>query len=254
MSPRLAFALDAAFRAGRSTLSLFQTGTAIELKEDETPVTLADKNAERMIRELIEKSFPHDKILGEEEGGDTDALDRWVIDPIDGTKSFVSGVPLYGTLIAYEQDGVPILGVSYFPALDQMFYAEVGGGAFVDGRPCHVSGKTAIRSSVLSCGGLSSMLKQGRWDTFAKLSLTTLATRSWSDAYGHCLVASGRIEGMVDPIVNRWDISAIKVIVEEAGGHFTDFKGRNPFDAGNFQLEALCSNGWIHEELLAAYA
>lgn len=253
MTSRLAFAIDAAYRGGKSTLGLFQTGADVELKQDATPVTLADRNAERLIREMIERQFPNDKILGEEEGGDTDALDRWVIDPIDGTKSFVSGVPLYATLVSYEQNGRPILGVCYLPGLDQMLYAEVGSGAFVNGRPCRVSQKKEVRQSVLACGGLSSMLKYGRWEPFAEMSLRTMATRTWSDAYGHYLVATGRIEGMVDPIVNRWDISALKVIVEEAGGRFTDFQGQDPFEKGNSELEALCSNGWVHEELLAAY-
>ena len=111
MSPRLAFAIDAAYRAGRGTLAHFQVGTDVEIKADATPVTVADKNAERQIREAIEQAFPGDHVLGEEEGGDMTVPDRWVIDPIDGTKSFVAGVPLYGTLLSYEVDRQPILGV-----------------------------------------------------------------------------------------------------------------------------------------------
>lgn len=115
MSPRLALAVDAAFRAGKSTLAHFQTPLAVETKEDDSPVTVADRNAERMIREQIARAFPGDAILGEEEGGDFDAEERWVIDPIDGTKSFVAGVPLYATLIAFEREGLPILGACSSP-------------------------------------------------------------------------------------------------------------------------------------------
>lgn len=253
MSPRLAFAIEAAYRGGRSTLAHFRSGAEVERKSDDTPVTVADRVAERLIRSLIESAFPNDAILGEEEGGDTDARDRWVIDPIDGTKSFVSGVPLYSTLLAYEQDGVPILGVCYFPALDEMLYAEVGGGAFCNGRPCRVSTKSNLKDSVLACGGPRSMMQHGRWDGFAKLSDAALATRTWGDAYGHALVATGRVEAMVDPIVNRWDLSAVSVIVREAGGTFTDFRNGDPFAKGNEGLEAISSNGVLHEEILAAF-
>lgn len=235
------------------TLEYFQTGVAMERKSDASPVTAADRGAERIIREMIGAKFPQDAILGEEEGGALDADDRWVIDPIDGTKSFVSGVPLYATLIGYEQAGQPILGVCYFPALDEMLYAEVGGGAFINGRPCRVSEKSSLSDSVLACGGLKSMVEKERWQGFADLSLRTLATRTWSDAYGHALVATGRIEAMVDPVVSRWDLSAIKTIVQEAGGSFTDFQNQDPFLRGNYELEAVSSNGRLHEEVLRAF-
>jgi len=253
MSPRLAFAVDAAYRAGRSTLAHFQAGVAVEKKADASPVTVADKNAERLIRTLIEAQFPGDAILGEEEGGDTDALDRWVVDPIDGTKSFISGVPLYATLVAYEQDGLPLVGACYFPALDEMFYAERGQGAFLNGRQINVSQTNAVKGGIFSCGGLKSMVNYGRWEGFTAISEEAMATRTWCDAYGHALVACGRIDGMIDPIVNRWDISAVSVIVEEAGGRFTNFKGRNPFEKGNDNLEAVSSNGLVHEEILRAF-
>lgn len=253
MSPRLAFAIDAAYRAGRSTLAHFRTGVEVDLKADASPVTIADRAAERLIRELIEREFPNDAILGEEEGGDADAAERWVVDPIDGTKSFVSGVPLYATLIAYEQEGRPILGVCYFPALDEMLYAERGLGCFLNGRPCRVSSKNDLNHSVLSSGGPKSMAKYGRWEGFAALSETALATRTWSDAYGHALVASGRIEAMIDPVVSRWDLAAVRILVEEAGGRFTDFQGNDPFEKGNDELEAVSSNGVLHGEILDAF-
>ncbi len=247
MSPRLEFALDAAFRAGRSTLAHFQTQIEVESKKDNSPVTVADKGAERMIRELIEKKYPGENILGEEEGGE-DTPDRWIIDPIDGTKSFISGVPLYATLLSYERDGEPILGVCYFPALDEMHYAEVGQGAVWNGRPSHVSVRPQVKGALMACGSHVSMTKYGRIKGFSKLSEKTLATRTWGDAYGHMLVASGRVEAMIDPVVNRWDISAVSLIVREAGGKFTDFKGQDAL-----ANEAISSNGIVHAEILEAF-
>src|SRR5579862_7332397 len=135
MSPRLAFAIDAATKAGRSTLAHFQTGVGFDRKSDASPVTIADRMAERMIREAIAREFPGDQILGEEEGGDTEVADRWVLDPIDGTKSFVAGVPLYATLVSYEKGFVPQLGVVFLPALNELIYAERGGGALWNGKP-----------------------------------------------------------------------------------------------------------------------
>jgi histidinol phosphatase-like enzyme (inositol monophosphatase family) len=244
----MAFALEAAYRAGRSTLAHFQTGVAVESKSDATPVTVADRDAERLIRSMIADRFPGDEILGEEEGGSMSG-DRWVIDPIDGTKSFVCGVPLYATLLSYERDGEPILGVCYLPALDEMLYAEQGSGAFFNGRPCRVSQRDDLTGCVLSCGGLASMVRHGRWAAFDKLGEAALATRSWSDAYGHALVATGRVDAMIDPIVNPWDVSAVSLIVREAGGRFTTFTGDEALGA-----EALSSNGLLHEALLKAFA
>ena len=139
MSPRLEFALNAAIKGGKSTLAHFNVGTEVEIKHDLTPVTVADRGAERIIREEIEKAYPGDAILGEEEGETSQSKTRWVIDPIDGTKSFICGVPLYSTLLSYEVDGEPILGIAYFPALNEIVYAEKGQGAYWNGKPCRVS-------------------------------------------------------------------------------------------------------------------
>ncbi len=248
MTPRLAFALDAAVRAGRGTLAHFQTGVGVDLKADASPVTIADCEAEDLLRRAIQGAYPGEAILGEEEGQTGVGDARWVIDPIDGTKSFISGVPLYGTLLSYEVDGIPLLGVSYFPALDELVYAERGRGAFWNGRPCRVSERGTIDGAVLSCGSHASMVKCGRADGLAALASRTMATRTWTDAYGHALVATGRIEAMIDPVLAPWDISAMEVIVEEAGGTFTDFAGQpHPRDC------AVSSNGLIHGELLRAF-
>jgi histidinol phosphatase-like enzyme (inositol monophosphatase family) len=252
MSPRLAFAVDAAYKAGRFTLAHFQTGIEVERKSDDTPVTAADRGAERMLREAIAREFPGDHVFGEEEGGDASVPNRWVLDPIDGTKSFVAGVPLYATLVSFERDFVPQLGVAYFPALGEMVYAEVGGGTFWDGRPAKVSSRATLGHGIVCCGGHRTMAEQGRSEGFAKLVTKAMATRTWGDAYGHVLVATGRVEAMIDPLVSRWDLSAVKVIVEEAGGRFTDFQDREPLTGTN-QLEAISSNGVVHAEVLGAF-
>lgn len=249
MSPRLAFAIDAAYRAGRSTLAHFRTGTDVELKADATPVTVADRGAERLIREAIAGAYPHEAILGEEEGETGAGDDRWVIDPIDGTKSFVAGVPLYATLLAYEAAGRPVVGVCYFPALDELLYAEAGGGAFLNGRPIRTRQTPTEHGAILCCGGIARMQERGRLQALLALAEPALALRTWCDAYGHALVASGRADGMIDPVLARWDISALDVIVREAGGRFTDFAG-----ADNPHTEAISSNGPLHDRLLEALA
>lgn len=249
MSPRLAFALETATAAGRATLELFDRGVAIDRKADSTPVTAADRQAERSIREAIGRSFPGEAILGEEEGPTGSGVDRWVIDPIDGTKSFICGVPLYATLLSYEVDAQPILGVCFLPALDRAIYAERGYGAYENGRPVRVSTVSRLEDATIASGGHSSMVRCGRMDGMLKLAASCLTTRTWSDAFGHYLVATGRIEGMVDPAVSRWDISAMQVIVEEAGGSWSALDGR----PGLFE-EALSSNGALHEALVRAFA
>ena len=249
MTPRLRFAVDIAYRAGRSTLSKFNVGVEARLKADESPVTLADEECEAMIRQAIREQYPGETILGEEQGLTGTGDDRWVIDPIDGTRSFINGVPLYGTLVAYERDGLPILGVCYFPALDEMLYAEISSGTFWNGRPCSVRQDNRGRNTTVCFGGLTSMIKRNRVSGLEAIANRGWILRSWCDAYGHALVATGRAEAMVDPVVERYDISAMKIIVEEAGGTFTAFDGGDPFQ----NREAIASNGSVHDTILEAF-
>lgn len=248
MSPRLAFALETAHQAGRQTLSLFQTGAEVLIKDDATPVTQADREAEKLIRAAIQAKYPGETVLGEEQGLQGASDDRWVIDPIDGTKSFICGVPLYATLLSYEQAGEPVLGVCYFPALDEMVYAERGQGARWNGRAARVSGQSSLKGSRISSGSLASMKRYRRLDGLLSLSEDAILVRTWGDAYGHALVATGRIDMMLDPTVSRWDISAMSVIVREAGGRFTDFKGNDPLTT-----EAISSNGLLHAAAVEAF-
>ncbi len=253
MSPRLAFALDAAHRAGRSTLALFETGAPVDLKGDATPVTEADRRAETLIRTAIEASYPGESVLGEEEGLTGAGDDRWVVDPIDGTKAFVCGVPTYATLLAYEVDARPVLGVCYLPALDVMVHAEIGGGAYWNGRPIRASDLADLKTATLACGGHSNMIAADRWRGFETLIARAMTTRTWQDAYGHALVASGRIAAMIDPVVSRWDISAMIPILKESGALATDFDGGDPLDRTE-GLEMVSAAPGVQREVLAAFA
>lgn len=248
MSPRLHFAIETAIRAGRSTLAHFQVATPVDIKADDSPITIADRTAERIVREAISDQFPEDGILGEEEGESGSQETRWVVDPIDGTKSFISGVPLYGTLIAFERAGQVELGVCYFPALNELVYAENGHGAYWNGRPCRVSEKRDLDGAIMASGSTTSMGRHGRMEGFIKLESRVLASRTWGDAYGHALVATGRVEAMIDPVVAHWDIAAMSIIVREAGGVVTDFQGRHAL-----AKEAISSNGRVHQEILEAF-
>lgn len=255
MSPRLAFALNAADRAGKFTLAHFQTGIRADLKSDETPVTVADRGAERIIRELIAESYPNDFILGEEEGGDRSRPDRWIIDPIDGTKAFLSGVPLYSTLLSYEVDFQPVLGICFFPALDEVVYAETGSGAFFNGRPCRVSTKPEMTGSVVSFSGPKRLRDRGHLEGVLSLADRAMDNRTWNDAYGHALVATGRIEAMLDPGISLWDLSALTLIVAEAGGRASNFRDESPLTAeADGTHDFITTNGLVHAEVLAAFA
>ncbi|MEQ1936181.1 MAG: inositol monophosphatase family protein [Fimbriimonadaceae bacterium] len=245
MSPRLQFAMDIALEAGNSTLAYFQSDLEVSFKADDSPVTLADRNAESILRKRISQRFPEDGIYGEEEGQSGDQTRRWVLDPIDGTKSFICGVPLFATLVAFEDDSHRQIGVAFFPALDLMVSAEIGGGARCNGELIHVSRKAEISTSVICTGSVSTFRKRSKLDGYLKLSDEALASRTWCDAYGHCLVAMGRVEAMIDPRVEPYDIAAVQVIVTEAGGKVTTFDGGN-----DPQTDAISSNGLLHDLIL----
>lgn len=248
MRDRLTFALQAATEAGNLTLPHFHERRSFDLKADGSPVSAADREAESYLRKEIHAAFPGEAILGEEEGETGSGSGRWVIDPIDGTKSFVSGVPLYATLLSFELEGVTQVGVAYFPALNWTVWASFGNGAFSNGDRAEVSPLTDLQRAVICCGGHASMEKQGRTQGILNLAARTMATRTWCDAYGHCLVAIGHVEAMVDPVLAPYDISAIRLIIEEAGGRCTDFIGnRQP------QTQAISSNSLLHDTILEAF-
>lgn len=255
MSPRLAFALNAAHKAAQSTLAHFNTGTKVDLKTDRSPLTDADRGAERILRQLISDAYPGETILGEEEGLTGEGTTRWIIDPIDGTKSFVAGVPLYSTLLGYEVDGEPVIGIAAFPALGEMYYAEKGEGAFLNGRQIRVSQETEKSRTVICHAGLKGISQHGMMEGLAKISAEIMATRTWCDAYGHAMVASGRSLAMIDPIVSHWDVSPVLTILREAGAVCQNIKGGNPLEPihpnGECQLisSAPQTADWLIREL-----
>lgn len=245
----LAFALDAAWQAGRSTLAHFQTGIQAERKADDSPVTLADREAEGLLRDLITAAWPGHAIVGEEFGQTPGSGDyTWIIDPIDGTKSFVSGVPLYAVLLALVQDREPVLGVMYFPGLDEMIYASRGDGCYWNGRPARVSTVADMADAVLLASELSSLQRGPQAAAWRDLVDATYIQRTWGDAYGYALVCTGRAEIMLDPQMALWDCGPLQVIIEEAGGVFTDWSGTPTIYGGS----AVATNGLLHEPVLAA--
>jgi histidinol phosphatase-like enzyme (inositol monophosphatase family) len=243
----LEFALEATWRAGRVTLGHFQTGVLEERKPDNTPVTLADRQAEQTLRDLIGRYWPDHGIIGEEFGkSSSEAPYCWIIDPIDGTKAFVSGVPLFGTLLALTDGDRALLGVAHFAALDETVYAVRGGGCYWNGRRARVSDNRDLADAVLLTSGLESFQPSGRTEAWQRLVDSTYAQRTWGDAYGYSLVATGRAEVMIDPTMQLWDCAPLQVIMEEAGGTFTDWKGE-PTIHGN---EGVATNGALFDQVM----
>jgi histidinol phosphatase-like enzyme (inositol monophosphatase family) len=239
------FATDAAFRAGRLALAHFQTGVHVDRKKDASPVTIADRGGEELLRRIIGERFRGHAIVGEEMGvASGDARHRWILDPIDGTRSFVHGVPLFGVLLALEIEQEPVVGVCYLPALDEMVAAGRGEGCRWNGREARVSSVTSLSHSLVSLTEPGSLDDSHR-EFWTRLRKRAGVVRGFSDCYGHVLVATGRCEVMLDPVMNLWDCAALLPIVEEAGGTFTDWNGRRTIDGGS----AISTNGVVFEEL-----
>lgn len=242
----LEVAVGAARAAGLHTLKYFKTDLSIETKSDNTPVTRADREAEQIIRGIVGEKFPKHTILGEEDGEKlgADSRFRWIIDPIDGTKSFIHGVPLYGTLIGVEIDGRPKVGVCYIPAMDEMLAAAAGLGCHWNGKRANVSPIERLEDATLLVGSPVSAMR--RSDAFERLAARAKLTRGWGDCYGYVLVATGRAEVMIDPAMNLWDCAPLLPILQEAGGHFTDWKGV----ATIHRPEAAGTNAGVHRQVI----
>ena len=249
LQPYLDFAIEAAWQAGRLTLQYFQSTFDVDLKYDESPVTIADRGAEELLRRLIMARFPDHAIVGEEFGADHNAGApfRWILDPIDGTRSFIRGVPLYATLVGLEIEGEMAVGVANFPALNELVSAATGLGATWNGRPCHVTDTSDLSRAVVCYTDGQGFAKHGKGEPWSKIVAAVQTTRGWGDAYGHCLVATGRADAMFDPIMSVWDCAALVPILQEAGGTFTDWKG-TPTAYGQ---EAISSNGVLLEQITA---
>jgi histidinol-phosphatase len=242
VSADLELALRLADAADALSLSRFRTGIAFETKPDLTPVTEVDRAVEAELRTILADARTGDAVLGEEEGGQGDASRRWILDPIDGTRNYARGVPVWATLVALEEAGVVTLGVVSAPALGHRWWAARGEGAFVDGERIGVSSVERVEDAVL---------------TFPHGSeVQDLARRAWhargfGDFWAHMLVAEGAVDGAIDATgVAEWDLAPVQVIVEEAGGRFSDFAGVSRIDGRG----AVTSNGLLHDELLGAVA
>lgn len=223
----LQFALQTAHEAGRLTLAHFQTGIQAEYKGDDSPVTIADQKAEELIRQRIGKAYPEHAIVGEEFGSNpgNDKSHCWYIDPIDGTKAFIRGVPLYGVLLGLEIEGKIEVGVVYFPALNEMVYAASGQGTYWNGQLTRVINTERLDRSMVGCTDSHSFEMTGRGQVWQRLQERTYYRAGWSDAYGHALVATGRLEVMLDARMHPWDCAPFPVILREAGGYFGDWAG-----------------------------
>ena len=242
----LDFATEIARAAGALTLSYFQAGVEVERKGDDSPVTRADREAERLLRDRIATRFPEHAILGEELGASEHAArHRWILDPIDGTESFIRGVPLYGVLVGLEIDRAMAVGVAYFPALDDLVCAAAGEGCWWNGRPARVSTVDRLDESTVVYTSATDLTRL-RGEAWARLEAATRTQRGWGDCYGHCLVATGRAEIALDPIMSIWDCAALMPIVLEAGGTFTDWGGVARIDGGH----AISTNGRLSRAVM----
>lgn len=240
MSPDLALALRLADAADAISIGHFRTGLAIETKPDLTPVTEADRAVESELRRLLAAECPEDGILGEEHGATAGGTRRWILDPIDGTRNYARGIPVWATLVALEESSTIRVGVVSAPALGRRWWAERGTGAFADGSRVNVSAVGTVEDAVLcfASDNATPEIARRAWHT-----------RGFGDFWAHMLVAEGAADGAIDAVgVNEWDLAAVQVIVEEAGGRFSDASGAHRIDSGT----AVTSNGLLHGVLLAA--
>ena len=243
MGPDLELALRLADAADAISLARFRSrDLVVETKPDSTPVTEADTEVEHELRAMLGVERRRDAILGEEQGASGKGRRRWILDPIDGTRNYSRGIPVWATLIALEEDGRVVLGVVSAPALHRRWWAERGGGAPAGGDQVHVSAVRRPEDAVLSFA-----LEQ----PLPRLAARAWHARAYGDFWSHMLVAEGAIDGAIDAIgVSVWDLAAVQVIIEEAGGTFTDFRGEHRIDGGS----AISSNGELHAALLEAVA
>lgn len=222
----LQVALDAAQAAAEVIQHYYRDDVEVSLKPDRTPVTRADVESEQVIRTAIAHAFPDHGFYGEETGGaGLDAEYLWLVDPIDGTRSFVRGYPFFSTQIALMHRGEIVVGVSSAPAFGELAWAERGGGAFLDGHRCHVSQVEQLEDAAVSSGNLRTLASGPRWANWADVVRRVARIRGYGDFYHYHLLAAGRIEAIVESDVNILDIAALSLIVEEAGGIFTDLDG-----------------------------
>ncbi|WP_410656350.1 histidinol-phosphatase [Amycolatopsis sp. lyj-112] len=246
LATRLADAADAITTDRFRALDL-----AVERKPDRTPVTDADTAVEDAIRAILATERPDDAVLGEERGGSASTGRAWVLDPIDGTKNFLRGVPVWATLIALVEDGTPVVGLMSAPLLGRRWWAATGDGAWMSDsageRRLSVSKVASLEDAYLSTTDLNSWVKYHSREKYLDLVDACWESRAFGDFWHHCLVAEGALDVTAECIVNPWDVAAAQVLITEAGGRFTDLSGEGRYDNGS----ALSTNGLLHDEVLA---
>jgi myo-inositol-1(or 4)-monophosphatase len=227
-------AIEIARAGGRHTLNYFRKAVDVERKSDDSPVTVADREAESIMREAIEKRFSDHGIIGEEHGRSNEESDiQWILDPIDGTKSFIHGIPLYTTLVGVLVEDEPVIGVIYAPALSEMCEAARGKGTRLNDVPCRVRSCRSLADASFLSTDVTTSAEAGYGKAFDTLIEKTRIHRTWGDAYGHMMVAVGRADLMFDPILNIWDAAPLLTVLREAGGIFSDTYGKETIQSAN---------------------
>lgn len=250
MNADLRLALELADAADAITLRHFQSATlAVRTKVDMTPVSEADEAVEHALREILAAERPGDAIVGEEYGTSGASSRRWVLDPIDATKNYVRGIPAYATLIALVEGDRPVIGVVSAPAMARRWWASRGDGASCNGRAIRASRIAEMSEAHIAYDSVTDFDQAGTTEQFLKLMRRCTRARGFGDFWIHMLVAEGAIEIAVEPAVAPWDMAAVQVIVEEAGGRFTDLRGNARFDGGS----GLSTNGLLHDEVLESF-
>jgi len=248
--PVLAAAVEAARAAGEIAMRYYRGGFDVTIKADQTPVTQADREAERAITGILGRAFPDWGFLGEEFGAAGAPERRWIIDPIDGTKNFVRGIPIWAVLIALEERGEITTGVVLNPITGELFTARKGEGAFLNGERIRVSDCADMKDATVLHSGLRFLREAGYWDGFLRLMDAGYRTRGFGDYYGYGLLAQGKAEVYLEVDLKPWDIAPVKILLEEAGGRVTDFSGRPTIYEGT----VLATNGRLHDEALRLLA
>jgi histidinol-phosphatase len=250
---RYELAVQAAEEAARIAAGFFPDGDPadyakqVEWKLDRSPVTAGDRATEAFLRNRIINAFPNDAFLGEEYGEKPgDSGFRWIVDPIDGTRNFMRGMPLWGTLVGIEHHGEAIAGAAVMPALGYVYRALRGDGAYRNGRRLHVSDTASLSDAILVCSSLSGFFEAGREAAFLDLARRTQRHRAFGQFYGFVLIAEGAADVMVEQAMHIWDVAAVAPIIEEAGGRFTDWDGRPTIH----RPDVVASNGKLHDETL----
>ncbi|HEX6648525.1 MAG TPA: histidinol-phosphatase [Pyrinomonadaceae bacterium] len=244
----LEFAVELGRGAGDITLQYYRKQPETSTKDDGSYVTIADREAEQYLHRQIAERFPDDGFLGEEEGESTGRSGRrWIVDPIDGTFAFVHGVPFYGVLIALEIDGEMSVGVVNVPALGEVLSAAKGVGCFLNGEPARVSETARLADALLLSTDFTACARYGFGPAAERLQARAKTSRTWGDCYGYVLLATGRADVMVDPVMNLWDCAPLLPIIEEAGGTFTDWRGVRTASGGN----SIATNGLLFDEVMS---